>query len=96
MELRRLLRLRPDYKDEEGWRPKTRVEFMTIAAKEALRDGNCAVVGGFIRDWWIIRGEIDQARIPQKISTFVCGSHSTLMHLTRGVQVGVLSEKTVT
>ena len=58
MELRRLLRLRPDYKDEEGWRP-TRVEFMTIAAREALRDGHCEVVGGFIRDW-IIRGEIDE------------------------------------
>eukprot|EP00956_Cyclotella_meneghiniana_P032151 scaffold87016_cov54-Cyclotella_meneghiniana.AAC.3 len=60
MELRRLLRLRPDYKDEEGsWHPETRVEFMTIAAREPLRGGYCQVVGGFIRDW-IIRGEIDQ------------------------------------
>lgn len=55
-ELRRLLRLRPDYRDVPGWKPLTREEFMTIAAREALRDGNCEVVGGFIRDW-IIRGE---------------------------------------
>ena len=58
MELRRLLRLRPDYRDEKCWRPESREEFMTIAAREALRDGNCKVVGGFIRDW-IIRGEVD-------------------------------------
>eukprot|EP00594_Rhizosolenia_setigera_P016402 CAMPEP_0178962122 /NCGR_PEP_ID=MMETSP0789-20121207/14155_1 /TAXON_ID=3005 /ORGANISM="Rhizosolenia setigera, Strain CCMP 1694" /LENGTH=193 /DNA_ID=CAMNT_0020646169 /DNA_START=113 /DNA_END=694 /DNA_ORIENTATION=+ len=38
--------------------PKTRVEFMTIAAREALRMGNAEIVGGFIRDW-VIRGEID-------------------------------------
>ena len=59
-EKRRLLRLRPDYKDKEGWHPTTRVEFMSIAAREALRDGKCAVVGGFIRDW-VIRGEVDEA-----------------------------------
>lgn len=59
MELRRLLRLRPDFKDEECWKPKSRVEFMTVAAREALCDRNCEVVGGFIRDW-VIRGEIDE------------------------------------
>ena len=32
MEKRRLLRLRPDYKDAPGWKPESRVEFMTIAA----------------------------------------------------------------
>lgn len=58
MAKRRLLRLRPDYKDNAGWKPQTRVEFMTIAAREALRNGNCEVVGGFIRDW-VIRGEVD-------------------------------------
>jgi len=59
-EKRRLLRLRPDYKDEDGWTPKTRVEYMTVAVREALRLGHCEVVGGFIRDW-IIRGEVDDA-----------------------------------
>lgn len=53
MEKRRLLRLRPDYKDADGWSPKTRTEFMTIAAREALDVGSCTVVGGFIRDWII-------------------------------------------
>mmetsp|Transcript_16619 Transcript_16619/g.18602 ORF Transcript_16619/g.18602 Transcript_16619/m.18602 type:complete len:226 (-) Transcript_16619:153-830(-) len=56
MEKRRLLRLRPDYKDEADWFPTTRTEFMTVAAREALKDDSCTVVGGFIRDW-IIRGE---------------------------------------
>lgn len=59
MEKRRLLRLRPDYKDESNWRPTTRVEFMTIVAREALRTGHCEVVGGFLRDW-IIRGDDDK------------------------------------
>lgn len=59
MELIRLLRLRPDCKDKEGWFPESRVEYMSIAAREALGMGNCEIVGGFIRDW-IIRGEIDQ------------------------------------
>mmetsp|Transcript_12011 Transcript_12011/g.18251 ORF Transcript_12011/g.18251 Transcript_12011/m.18251 type:complete len:245 (-) Transcript_12011:432-1166(-) len=58
MEKRRLLRLRPDYKDEGGWFPTSRVEYMTIVAREVLRDGNAEIVGGFIRDW-IIRGEVD-------------------------------------
>merc|ERR1712176_1422686 len=37
----RLLRLRPDHKDEAGWRPVSRLEFMTIAAREALRGEFC-------------------------------------------------------
>jgi len=56
MEKRRLLRLRPNYQDATGWSPTTRNEFMTIAAREALLDDKCMVVGGYIRDW-IIRGE---------------------------------------
>jgi hypothetical protein len=56
MEKRRLLRLHPDYNDSDDWYPKTRTEFMTVAAREALVDDDCTVVGGFIRDW-IIRGE---------------------------------------
>lgn len=55
----RLLRLRPDCKDKGSWLPESRVEYMTIVAREALRDGRCEIVGGFIRDW-IIRGEIDE------------------------------------
>ena len=58
MELKRLLRLRPDFRDEDCWRPRSRVDFMTLAAREALRDNNCEIVGGFIRDW-VIRGEVD-------------------------------------
>ncbi len=58
MEKRRLLRLRPDYKDEGAWFPTSRVEYMTVVAREALRDGHAEIVGGFIRDW-IIRGEVD-------------------------------------
>jgi len=56
MERLRLLRLRPDYCDVEGWKPKTRAEFMTVTAREALALGQCEVIGGFVRDW-IIRGD---------------------------------------
>ena len=56
MKKRRLLRLCPDYVDAKGWEPKSRVEFMTVAAREALAQGDCEVIGGFVRDW-IIRGE---------------------------------------
>ena len=56
MEKRRLLRLRPDYIDAKGWKPASRVDFMAVVAREALTQGNCEVIGGFVRDW-IIRGE---------------------------------------
>ena len=56
VEKARLLRLRPDCSDDPGWFPSTRTDFMTLVCREALRDGNCEIVGGFIRDW-IIRGE---------------------------------------
>lgn len=56
---RRLLRLRPDYQDEVGWYPSSRVEYMTVAAREALQMGQCEIAGGFIRDW-IIRGDEDK------------------------------------
>lgn len=59
MEKTRLMRLRPDYKDVGAWLPDSRVDYMTIVAREALRMGHCEIVGGFIRDW-IIRGEIDE------------------------------------
>lgn len=55
----RLLRLRPDYQDDRRWTPRNKAEFMTVAAREALRDGHAELVGGFIRDW-IIRGDLDQ------------------------------------
>ena len=56
VEKARLLRLRPDCSDDPGWFPSTRTDFMTMVCREALRDGICEIVGGFIRDW-IIRGE---------------------------------------
>lgn len=56
MERRRLIRLRPDYRGERSWRPEYRVDFMTLAAREALTMGHCEVIGGFVRDW-IVGGE---------------------------------------
>ena len=41
MEKVRLIRLRPDCKDKSGWSPTTRVEFIHVVAREALRDGRC-------------------------------------------------------
>lgn len=94
MELRRLLRLRPDYKDEEGWRP-TRVEFMTIAAREALRDGHCRLlvdssgIGSFAV-------KSMKSLAPLKTSIFVYGKHSTLRHSSKGARSGDSSETIAT
>lgn len=65
MELRRLLKFWPDYNDEVVWRPQTWVEFMNIAAKEALRQATARLLDDSLRGW-VIRGEIDKNAVTPK------------------------------
>ena len=95
--LSRLLRIRPDCNDQPGWFPDTRTDFMTIACREALRDRNCEIVGGFIRDWIIIGEEPNDIALriwnSFNMSDFIsrCITKWNLRRYDRGQKLGFIT-----